>query len=435
VIPLLPKSKVPYASLLPKGKDGKASWGILRQHPATHEMVEQWFRQDPAANYAIATGQPFGLAVVDIDDREKLPPGLILMPTYMVFSGREGGAQMYYRYKGPLKSRSFPWGDLLTDGKYVVGPGSVHPNKKTYEALDPEARIAEMPRGLLKSLSEDDEGQGLGEEDTISRFSISRFTSPSDPVKDWQKLFYDPEVAFEILKVCGVEVRELGRAFKCPWCDDDDDHPSAALYQRYDESGVPQSPVFLHDFHFQGKAGWIPLPDLYARFKSGRRKRLKAPERAVWGVRALAETGSISLPNLDSPSLPNDTPDSARRLMAGFQELLRVRQVCWSVSGPAPYSWDFASRWCRMSKPTVQTAIGWLRDKGYLIVSPAPPGEKCQLYSIVGGSVEEKTVADVEGGTEDVGAEKLDSWRVRWLPQPVLAVLGDLAHERSVRHD
>lgn len=58
----------------------------------------------------------------------------------------------------------------------------------------------------------------------------------------------------------------LGKVFRCPWRRDDE-RPSAALYKG------PTSPVFLHDSHSAGKPGeWLPLPDVYAGFKTGERR-------------------------------------------------------------------------------------------------------------------------------------------------------------------
>lgn len=462
VIPLLPKSKIPNSSLLPKGKDGKASWTPLRQHPATREMVEQWFAQDPQINYGIVCGQASGIVAVDIDHKDKLPPGLILVPSYMVFSGREGRAQVYYHHSGPLKSRSFPWGDLKADGGYIVGPGSIHPSGTIYEALDEDAEIVEMPPGLLEALVEGPNCSQYGskpsvlttpapipsslhrdwrkEDATSTEYSVlvaSRSYPKTDREKavDVRSYFCSPEIAIRAMHLMGYdEADELGKHFRCPW-HDDDAHPSAALFQGED------SQVFVHDFHSRGhKKGedpeWLTLPDVYAKWVSGQASSLSHAGYCVWGIRLLAELGEITLPEIETPDLPDDAPRSVEKLWDGFCHLLRVREFYLPHQDGTPFSFGFGVSWCHFDdKTAVLRAFDWLQKNGLVTALPKQRKSDATMY-IVGTPVEE-TVEDAAVGPVRVKAVKLSNWRRSWRPGslPVPVVLGDLASERSGRDE
>jgi hypothetical protein len=91
-------------------------------HAATRDpaTIERWWDTWPQANVAIACGAPSGLAVVDIDDPSQVPEFLDLQT--LVASTPSGGRHLYFRYAERIRNRVFDWGELRSDGLYVVAP-------------------------------------------------------------------------------------------------------------------------------------------------------------------------------------------------------------------------------------------------------------------------------------------------------------------------
>lgn len=110
-------------------------------------VVRSWWELSPTCNVGVATGS--GIAVIDVDvDEGKGEDGLTAlrdwerdhgeMPeTFTVVTGR-GGLHLYYRVDREVRcSTNAELGiDVRGDGGYVVGPGSTHPNGRTYEMQD-----------------------------------------------------------------------------------------------------------------------------------------------------------------------------------------------------------------------------------------------------------------------------------------------------------
>lgn len=96
--------------------------------------IRQWWKNQPDANVAIATG-PSKLLVVDVDhgaEPNKLP--FEFEKTYMVRTGRrpEYGVQIYFHADGSRgctgwKINGFS-GDVRAEGGYVMAAGSIHPD-------------------------------------------------------------------------------------------------------------------------------------------------------------------------------------------------------------------------------------------------------------------------------------------------------------------
>lgn len=122
---------------------------------ATHDpdKATALFESLPAATgYGIATGRVSGIAVLDIDTDEGVAEAERrgLPPTLTVKTGR--GWHYYYRLpKGvKLASRDIAPGlELKAEGRYVVGPGSAHPNGGSYEVAR-DLPIAEAPPWMLE---------------------------------------------------------------------------------------------------------------------------------------------------------------------------------------------------------------------------------------------------------------------------------------------
>jgi hypothetical protein len=89
-------------------------------------------------NIGIRTGSESWITVVDLDPQhldnffELFPTAL--EETYTVKTGRSG-YHLYYQYIQKLKSRDYTICDIKSDGGYVIGAGSLHPNGNYYELI------------------------------------------------------------------------------------------------------------------------------------------------------------------------------------------------------------------------------------------------------------------------------------------------------------
>lgn len=103
-------------------------------------------------NYGIATGERSGVFVIDFDSidafeamSDRLPP------TYSVATGR--GVHLYLKMPGfPVKnsvSALAPGVDVRGEGGFVVAPGSLHKNGKTYDVIDDRDPV-DAPAWLLE---------------------------------------------------------------------------------------------------------------------------------------------------------------------------------------------------------------------------------------------------------------------------------------------
>ncbi|TEB16789.1 hypothetical protein Psfp_00950 [Pelotomaculum sp. FP] len=65
--------------------------------------------------------------------------------------------------------------------------------------------------------------------------------------------------------------------------------------------------------------------------------------------------------------LPEDAPESVKKLYKGFILLLALRTFYNPEQVGAPFSWRFAADWCAISShTTVQNAMRYLLERGYV---------------------------------------------------------------------
>lgn len=132
-------------------------------YEATSEVpqIHTWWRQWRMANIGIATGQPSGIVVIDVD----LPTAVTslgriadkLAPTLTGLTGG-GGLHLLYRARSAERLRNRASGlpgmpdlagiDLRGDGGYVVAPPSVHRSGNAYSWLDPTRELRATPAWL-----------------------------------------------------------------------------------------------------------------------------------------------------------------------------------------------------------------------------------------------------------------------------------------------
>jgi len=129
--------------LIRGGKKPKIPWEEYQKHRATEEQIRDWFVND--WNFGIICGGVSGnLVVLDFDDAEAVKFVFkdfekIKKKTMLVRTGR--GYHIYFRTKTPVPSgkRARLHLDIQSEGKYVVGPASLHPSGAIYNPIGAEA--------------------------------------------------------------------------------------------------------------------------------------------------------------------------------------------------------------------------------------------------------------------------------------------------------
>jgi hypothetical protein len=121
----------------------------------------------PHCNWGVATGQPSGVFVIDVDGEEGRASmadlerqGFTLPATLTVTTGRaDGGEHRYYRMpqgidvRNDQSGRIGPHIDVRGTGGFVVCPPSTHASGKQYRFTDPDTAIAEAPRWVIERLT------------------------------------------------------------------------------------------------------------------------------------------------------------------------------------------------------------------------------------------------------------------------------------------
>lgn len=124
-------------------------------------------REYPHCNWGVATGQPSGVFVIDVDGEEGRASmadldqqGFTLPATLTVTTGRaDGGEHRYYRMpqgidvRNDQSGRIGPHIDVRGTGGFVVCPPSTHASGKQYRFTDPNTAIADSPRWVIERLT------------------------------------------------------------------------------------------------------------------------------------------------------------------------------------------------------------------------------------------------------------------------------------------
>ncbi len=138
-----------------------------------------------ATGYGIAGGKASGKAFLDVDgsaaETEAVRRGYT--SDYVVRSGRDGGHGWHLGYVLPegveVRKRSIAPGlELIGEGAYVVGPGSLHPSGRAY-VLVRDGDPSELPPDLV---TVDD-----GERPVRTTRSSSRYVDDGSPIPDGER--------------------------------------------------------------------------------------------------------------------------------------------------------------------------------------------------------------------------------------------------------
>jgi len=102
-----------------------------RKRPPRSSQIKDWAKRWPEANWAVLTGEPSGIVVLDLDAQDAELPGKLAL-TPLSLTGR--GRHYFLRFTGGIP-RSQTVGRALevkSTGSYVILPKSLHPSGATY---------------------------------------------------------------------------------------------------------------------------------------------------------------------------------------------------------------------------------------------------------------------------------------------------------------
>lgn len=147
--------------LKPREKTPSVKWADV----ATTEenMLLGWWEYQPDANIGIACGERSGITVLDIDKDHggyetltKLIAQYGKLPDTKVARTGSGGEHVFFKYVKGIRNSAGKLGqglDIRSEGGYIVGAGSIHPNGNIYEwAVDTD--LADMPAWMIELLKE-----------------------------------------------------------------------------------------------------------------------------------------------------------------------------------------------------------------------------------------------------------------------------------------
>jgi Bifunctional DNA primase/polymerase, N-terminal len=350
VLPL--SGKEPNSRLI-RHTRGSASWASFQARRAEPDEIERWFELDESTNVGVCTGQiSGGLVVIDADDEAAAPTGAF-PPTATVRTGR--GRHYYLRADEPTRSHDFDWGELRSEGRYVVAPASRHESGRRYLwELEPEETGLALLAGPLA-------------ETLLAR--AREFVGAGAPIRStwelrstWESAAPDRELVDRLAVALGVPEARYGRPFRCLL--HDDGRPSAAFWRASEDAQI-----LYHDFHAGrwGGSAWLPLSRVRAHV-AGRRGYLGKPELAVWRLRLAAEVGQFEPVDFDASAVPR----GLEPVWAGFLYLLGIR---WAVSPgePAPFTRRFAASWCDVSEWEARDQLAELERRGLLLPAGRDP--------------------------------------------------------------
>jgi Bifunctional DNA primase/polymerase, N-terminal len=397
VFPLLPRRKEP----LIEGWPDRAT--------TDEAQLNRWFDERPDANYAILANED--VCFIDTDPRNgavetlarleaEEPEFASLLKTRTVETGRrDGGRHFYFRPPKGWKLRQGkdalgPGVDVMFWHKYVVGPGSIHPETgQTYRVLNPETEIVPLPSWVILRLLEGwEEARGEG---VLSTLSGTR-DAPLPPTsldgqtvsqlrekvrgyltdgllseESFRGLYQDREVQVAMTLFVGVPRKAAEQAYTrsrgisdrclCPRPGHDEERPSAdvVFYKRH-------RVLKVRCHHGNHKP--TGLPDIYAMRTTGVYRDLTKAELKLWTLRMLVDMGVPDPAEVERRALPDelpdDAPDGVRAVYHAIVEVLSLRYL-FGVA-PAPLVRGFLSWWSGLSERQVGQCLQWLLKHWFL---------------------------------------------------------------------
>lgn len=138
----------------------------LKDATTDGQQLRQWWTKWPHANIGLATGEPSGNVVIDIDlpsAIESLDRLVHKLPGTLTGLTGGGGVHLIYRRAFPIRctcsrlpgiSGNLPGIDLRADDGYIVAPPSLHLTGTRYSWLDESRELAVAPSWLKQPLRE-----------------------------------------------------------------------------------------------------------------------------------------------------------------------------------------------------------------------------------------------------------------------------------------
>lgn len=121
--------------IVPMGKNPaiKTDWAKYCREKPSESLIEEWETRQPkeGLNIGITCGVASNVVVLDIDtdDEEVLN---ICPPSPVRRRGMKGEAR-FFKYNQDIKSQSYPGLDIMSDGRQILVPPSIHPiTRKPY---------------------------------------------------------------------------------------------------------------------------------------------------------------------------------------------------------------------------------------------------------------------------------------------------------------
>lgn len=348
--------------------------------------IEEWWREAPSANVAIALGgsTPLGyLAVLDIDPRkggeesfDRLIADCGALPdTVTVLSG-DGGTHFYFRSDVPVKTRRSlrPGIDFLGLDSYVVAPPSAHPNGSRYlfEAsgdLFNGATISAIPNVLVQLVYEEDEELRNGHKEYGTKELNIQFLSTvplplPDSEEGRRELLAEIAASEDVTRLqagCLGVLRDfiIDKGVLCPLPGHEERRPSAALHR--DSKGE----IVLHCFHLTGKpVEFLTLPEVYAARVTGKIRKLNERDTILWRVRLLIDSGVVEPPRVELRPLRPGALGSTRKAYDGLERLVACRTLLdGGTLRPFPLTQQFLVRWTGLSRESAAKAITYFCQK------------------------------------------------------------------------
>ena len=139
---------------IPIHKGGKhpaiaADWSKFCVSRPSDEQIDEWDEQriKNGWNIGVTCGPASGIVVLDIDvDDRAILDACPISP--VARRGAKGEAR-FFRYDSSVQSRSWPGLDIMSDGRQVLVPPSIHPvTKKPYIWLTPDTIESIKPEEL-----------------------------------------------------------------------------------------------------------------------------------------------------------------------------------------------------------------------------------------------------------------------------------------------
>jgi len=410
IIPL--QGKKPAKNHLPHGR-----WKLLQKKPLSFETAYKTFRKDPTLSLGIITGRVSGIVVLDIDPRRFENDENPLAGRYLPITPTErtpsGGEHRYFRLPEGMtlpKREILPGVELIGEGGYVATAPS--PGYEWFEGLSPdEIDLAELPEWVVELATAGDASRRAGTTSAVRRYESDADSSKTTRVGQVNNIVTCPHGSqtdmvpeqgecsassrkragatplrrlegtellrwFDQRDVCMAVVEHLGlptaglemgrgKAFKCVLpghtdCTKSGGGPSASLYVHPETGGI-----LYRDWHAENGKEWYSLPEVAACLAYGKVIELNGPELATWALRLLVETGFISPAKVKAVDLPDDAPETVRKVYSGFLLLLACKWL-HTPDVPSTFSWRFAAAWCGVDKDTAKRAMTWLLEKGYV---------------------------------------------------------------------